>query len=183
MGIIRWDDECAGHLSTGWDDHIGRFTKYGPRRTYYTLIMASLAKRMKQLLLAAWLGLLTALPLFADTAPIFINDIPITSPPDDAPAIDATAWVNRAPFSVSAVNGSGIPLPFEAQNCLLFTNTAPMSCNPGVRFLYNVGPQRLFMDTWTNSSTISTDSALTFSNAFGLFAASFGNFFGFGSQS
>src|ERR1051326_939970 len=137
---------------------------------------------MKQLFITGWLSLFSGLGAFADTAPIFINNTPTTSPPDETPAIDATAWVNHALFDITAVNGSGIPLPYESQNTLFFTNTAPMVGNPGFRFFYNAGPSRLWMDPWTNSSSISPDNALIFSNAFGLFSASLGIFFGLNSK-
>src|SRR5205085_5950515 len=139
---------------------------------------------MKQLLIAGWLSLLGIL-IASAADPIFESDTPVNSPPDDAPAIDAIAWVNTSTFNITTVAGGGLPLPFESQNTLFFTNTVGgvMNGNPGFRFFNNVGPQRLWMDTWTNNGTISTDASFSFSNAFsGLFSSSFVSFFGFNSQ-
>src|SRR5438105_5084884 len=133
---------------------------------------------MKQLLIAGWLSLVNVLAASA-ADPIFINDNPVISPPDNAPVINATAWVNRAPFDITILSGFNHPLPFESQNTRFFTNTSTMVGNPGYRFWYNVGPNRLWMDTWTNNGTIATDNALTFSNTLG---TSFTTFFGFNSQ-
>ncbi len=140
---------------------------------------------MKQFLVSGWLIVASALSAPA-ADPIFINDTPITSPPDDVPAIDATAWLNRSTFDVTTSSGGGLPLPFEAQNNLFFTNTVGgvLRGNPGFRFFHNVGGQRLWMNTWTNNGTISTDSSFSFLNGFsGLFSSAFVSFSGFNSES
>src|SRR5437867_2955931 len=109
-------------------------------RPLLTLSCMSPCKTMKPLLLSIWFSLYGALMLSADTSPIFINDAAVFSPPDETPAIDATAWVNRSIFNITTVNGSGLPLPFESQNTLFFTNTAGgvMFGDPGFRWYYNV---------------------------------------------
>src|SRR5256885_16712501 len=115
---------------------------------------------MKQFILSGWVALVTALAALA-ADPIYISDVPVTSPPDPRPVIDATAWVNNSLFDITSINLSGIPLPFETQNTLFFTNTVGgvLRGSPGFRFLNNAGPQRLSMDTWTNNGTISSDSS------------------------
>src|SRR6266576_1810876 len=120
---------------------------------------------MKQFLLQGWFGLLSALAVTAATSPIFINDSAVNSPPDPTPTIDATAWLNRAIFNVSPLTASSVPVPFESHNTLFFTNTpgGAMFGNPGFRWWNNVGPNRFWMDTWTNQAPISTDAALGFS--------------------
>src|SRR5947207_7521351 len=124
---------------------------------------------MKQFLVSAWLGFLSVMTASAATSPIFINDSAIVSPPVETPAIDATAWVNRSVFNITAVNGSGVPLPFESQNTLFFTNTpgGVMFGNPGFRWFYNVGTEKLWMDTWTNQGPISADAAFSGLGFFG----------------
>src|SRR5437867_1730330 len=115
------------------------------------------SKTMKQLLICGCAALLGLLPARA-VDPIFCNDNSITSPPDNAPVIDAYAWCNRAPFNITTPTG----LPFESQHTLHFTNTSTMFCTPGFRFFNNVGGQRLWMDSWTNFGTIATDSSQSF---------------------
>ena len=138
----------------------------GPDHSH--MISAAYSRNMKERFLQGCFGLLSVLTVSAATSPIFINDATVNSPPDPAPAIDATAWVNRAPFNISAVNGSAIPLPFESQNTLFFTNTpgGAMFGDPGFRWWNNVGPKRFWMDTWTNQAAITTDATLGFSAGF-----------------
>ena len=114
---------------------------------------------MKQLFLASWLALLGALSTSAATSPIYINDAGVISPPDPTPVIDATAWVNRNTNVIVTSSSFGVPLPFESQHTRFFTNTSGgyMIGDPGYRWYYNVGPQRLWMDYWTNNGTIITD--------------------------
>ena len=108
--------------------------------------LSSFTKTMKQLLLLGCLSLFGGLTAAA-VDPAFYNDSPITSPPDNAPVIDAYIWVNRAPFSVTTQSGFGLPLPYESQHTLFFTNTSIMSGNPGFRFYNNVSNQRISRDT------------------------------------
>src|SRR5438045_3621199 len=119
---------------------------------------------MKQFLISVWLSLFSVLGAWA-ADPIFINDSAINSPPDTAPVIDAVAWINRAVFNLITVS-SGIPLAYESQHTLFFTNTAGgvMNGDPGFRFWQNSGSQQhlLWMDTWTNSGHISSDHFNTF---------------------
>src|SRR5438876_513287 len=106
-------------------------------------------RNIKQFLFAAGLSLVSALSAAA-ADPIFINDAAINSPPDEVPVIDAIAWVNRSTFNVTTFSGFGIPLAFESQHTLFFTNTGGgvMNGDPGFRFYQNNGSQRLWMDTW-----------------------------------
>ncbi|HXJ61289.1 MAG TPA: hypothetical protein VNU68_31985 [Verrucomicrobiae bacterium] len=101
---------------------------------------------------------------------LFISSTPVISPPMVAPQIDARAWVNRALFGVTNFNSFTVPLPYESQGTLFFTNApAPagtMLGDPGFRFLNNVGGQRLWMDTWENHGVVATDHS-TFFSTFG----------------
>lgn len=120
---------------------------------------------MKQFLIVGWLSLMSALVAPAATntnavCSLFINNNAINSPPDNAPVINACAWLNAAPFTNFNVSGTSIPLPFESQNTRFFTNDSYMVGNPGWRFGYNYLGQRLMMDTWTNSGTIISDSGV-----------------------
>src|ERR1043166_3063442 len=137
---------------------------------------------MKRSLIIGFLSLCSALTVSAADA-YFFNDTDLVSPPANAPVINAYAWVNRALFDVTTVNGSGLELPYESQNTLFFTNLASMIGNPGFRFFDNVAGQRRWMDTWDCEGPISTDSSSVFSSAGTIFVSSFGNFFGFNSQS
>src|SRR6266496_3169422 len=88
---------------------------------------------------ATLLLLVSVLPGLAGTLPIYINTAPLIAPPATAPQIDARAWVNQALFDVTSQFSFGLPIPFESQNTLSFTN-APltlMNGDPGFRFFQN----------------------------------------------
>ena len=53
----------------------------------------------------------------AATLPIFVNNAPFISPPQQT-NINAKAWLNRAYFNVTTPTG----LPFESLNTRFFTN-------------------------------------------------------------
>ncbi len=125
---------------------------------------------MKDRLSAALLLLVCVFPGPSATLPIYINSAPLIAPPATAPQIDARAWVNQALFEVTSISSFNLPLPFESHNTLIFTN-APltfMSGDPGFRFFQNTNGQRLWMDSWENQGTITTDH-LSFFSGFGLF--------------
>jgi hypothetical protein len=96
----------------------------------------------------------------AATLPIYINDSPVFGPP--APLIDATIWVNRAPFNVFQT------VPYDSLNTFFFTNGPSgiaMTGDPGFRFWHKIqNGQRTWMDTWVNEGTISTDNSLFLAN-------------------
>jgi hypothetical protein len=106
------------------------------------------------------------------TAPIYINNSPVQSPPDIAPQIDATAFVNRSVFSIGTFSLE--PLPYETLNTLFFTNTGSgvMTGDPGFRFNYAAGNSRLPMDTWVNQGSISVDSSTFFGSSISLLGLS-----------
>src|SRR5436305_9598030 len=83
-------------------------------------LMRFVTNTMKQLFSAGGIILLGVIAASA-VDPIFINDNPVVSPPDNAPVIDATAWVNRAPFNVTTLSGF-ITVPFESRDTLFFPN-------------------------------------------------------------
>ena len=63
----------------------------------------------------------------AAPAAIYINNSPLTTPPQ----VDATIFLNRSTFDVVTT------LPFEAQNVQFWTNTAIMKGSPGFRFEFD----------------------------------------------
>src|SRR5258708_35234193 len=85
---------------------------------------------MSKSLLLAVFGVLGALVASAGTSPIYINLVPLVSPPATAPQIDATAFVNQSQFDVNTgffiLPGGGFfffnSLPFQTVNTLFFTN-------------------------------------------------------------
>jgi len=97
----------------------------------------------------------------AATSPIYVSDSPVIAPPDIAPQIDATAFVNRSTFSVSSALLI-TPLPYETDNTLFFTNTGSgvMFGDPGYRFRHSTANLRTPMDTWVNQGSISAGSSL-----------------------
>lgn len=68
--------------------------------------------------------LLLAFRAIAATAPIFINDIRLSTPPQ----IDATAFLNRGTMDLNTI------VPFDFQNTLYFTNRGNLFCSPGYHF-------------------------------------------------
>ena len=133
--------------------------------------MNQITSPMKRRLCCAVFVLSVALAGWSATVPIYINSSPLIAPPAIPPQIDARAWVNRSTFDVTTLGSFNLPIPFESQNTLFFTN-APltlMNGDPGFRFFQNVNGQRLWMDTWENQGSITTDHAA--------FLATFGFFF------
>lgn len=94
-----------------------------------------------------------AIAAFAGTQPLYINNSPVMSPPDLAPQIDATAFVNRSKFSISNFFSA---LPYQTLNTLFFTNTSAgmMFGDPGFRFDFFTNNTRLLMDSWVNQGMI-----------------------------
>jgi hypothetical protein len=103
-----------------------------------------------------------AIAALAATQPIYINNSPVhvITPPQMAPTIDATAFVNRSEFEVNDIYFSG--LPYQTFNTLFFTNASSgiMSGNVGLRFDFVNGPTRRPMDSWINQGTISVGTFL-----------------------
>jgi hypothetical protein len=119
-----------------------------------------ISPRLRKLAACAAL-LAVAFGASAATLPIYINNAPFISPPQQT-NIDARAWLNRAYFNVATATG----LPFESQNTRFFTNVTASSgvypagtmiVDPGLRFFRNTNGQRFWMDNWENHGTISTD--------------------------
>jgi hypothetical protein len=115
----------------------------------------------KRKLWAAVAFLAAAFGASSATLPIYVNNAPFISPPQQT-NIDAQAWFNRAYFSVATLTG----LPFESLNTRFFTNVTAsvglypagtMIVDPGLRFFRNSNGQRFWMDNWENNGTISTD--------------------------
>ncbi len=91
------------------------------------------------------------------TQSLFENDAPVLAPPDIAPQVDATAFVNRSAFSVS----SSLYL-YDFANCLNFTNTGSgtMFASPGFRFDFVTNSIRLAADNFVNRGEISVGTVL-----------------------
>lgn len=115
---------------------------------------------MMQYLIPVVLTLVSLCSLSAATIPIYVNNSPVNSPPDPAPQIDATAFVNRSIFNV---NSSFIgTIPYQTFNTLFFTNTSSgvMSGSPGYRFDYFHDNTRDPMARWVNQGSISAGTWL-----------------------
>ncbi len=93
---------------------------------------------------------LLAVPMVqATTSPFYINNgvVSIIAPPQIAPVIDATTFVNNGLFNITNANGFGVtaPPPFETQNTLNYSNRNSMTGYSGWRFDYfdsNAGVSR-----------------------------------------
>jgi hypothetical protein len=114
----------------------------------------------------AAIGLTAVFGAPAAPLPIYINNAPFISPPQQT-NINAVAWLNRAYFNVF----SSTALPFESQNTRFFTNVTAsggqypagtMIFDPGVRFFRNTNGQRFWMNNWENHGSISTDHSSFF---------------------
>lgn len=88
---------------------------------------------MKTTLVRTSLLFATLLSGFGATSPLYINNSPVTTPPQ----IDATAFINRSTFDVFTT------LPFQAQHVLFWTNNGIMSGTPGYRFEYDSDGRQL----------------------------------------
>src|SRR6266849_8007663 len=125
---------------------------------------------MSKSLLLAVFGVLGALVAPAGTSLIYINLVPLVSPPTPAPQIDATAFVNQSQFDVNSGffigPGGGLffgnALPFQTLNTLFFTNKSfgEMSSDTGFRFDFITNSFRLPMANWVNQGSISAGTTL-----------------------
>src|SRR6267142_1377228 len=100
--------------------------------------------------------LLSVFSVSAATVPLYINSSDVTSPPDPAPQIDATTFVNQAYFEVDDFSLN--PLPYETTRTLNFRNDSAgrMYGHPGYFFEYVNGNTRGRMSTWLNRGSISS---------------------------
>jgi len=112
--------------------------------------------------------LVSALTASAAAPPrnIYVNNSPVTSPPDRAPTINATRFVNRSDFFITnsffstLIGGTFFGfrvLPYETLNTQFFTNgpNARIAGNPGFRWDYFHGNRRDRMRNWVNQGSIS----------------------------
>src|SRR5436190_17282099 len=81
-------------------------------------------------------ALLSVFSISAANVPLYINSSRVVSPPDPAPQIDATTFVNQAYFEVDDFSIS--PLPYETTRTLNFRNdpAGKMYGHPGYFFEY-----------------------------------------------
>src|SRR5580765_2514977 len=90
------------------------------------------------------------------TQSIYINSAPVhvIAPPQIAPQIDATAFVNQSEFEVNDIYFTG--LPYQTFNTRFCTNAnrAYMAGDMGFRFEYSSGNLRLPMHTFINQGSI-----------------------------
>ena len=74
------------------------------------------------------------------TDAFYINDgvVSVVQPPQYAPQIDATNFVNNGIFNITNLNRAGLnpPLPFETWNTLNYSNRNRMTGDSGWRFDY-----------------------------------------------
>src|SRR6185295_8010339 len=89
-------------------------------------------------------ALICSLSCRAATVPIYINNAPvqILFPPDTAPQIDATAFVNRSTFQINDIYFT--QLPYHTFNTRFFTNTSSgiLGGDLGFKFEYVSGSTR-----------------------------------------
>lgn len=99
--------------------------------------------------------LLTALTLSAATRHTYLNSTPVNVPPDIAPRIDATRFINQSMFNINLFNLP--PLPYETLNTRFFTNTAAGTVlgSPGFRFDFFTNNTRRIMNAWHNEGEVS----------------------------
>jgi hypothetical protein len=108
---------------------------------------------MIRILIYAGLTMLSGGLAGAATVALHINSSPLNSPPQPAPVIDATAFVNQSIFNVTTASG----LPFQTLNTLCFTNrttAGQMALSPGYRFDFFSNNVRRAMREWHNSGSI-----------------------------
>ena len=107
---------------------------------------------MIRIFIYAGLTMLSSWLAGAATVAIHVNGSPLNSPPQPAPVIDATAFVNQSIFNVTTSSG----LPFQTLNTLCFTNTASgrMTLSPGGRFDFFTNNVRRRMREWHNSGSL-----------------------------
>jgi hypothetical protein len=115
---------------------------------------------MMQSFITLVFGVAGALTVTAATVPLYINNSAVNSPPDPAPQIDATAFLNRSIFNVNAPFFGTIP--YQTLNTRFFTNAASgiISGTPGYRFDYFHDSTRDRMSWWVNNGSISAGSWL-----------------------
>jgi len=98
----------------------------------------------------------------AATQPIYINsaEVHITAPPQVAPQIDSTAFVNQSQFEINDIYFTG--LPYQTFNTRYFTNIqgAAMLGDLGFRFDFVNGNARAPMTQWQNKGSISGNTFL-----------------------
>ncbi|HEY2953194.1 MAG TPA: hypothetical protein VGK40_11450, partial [Verrucomicrobiae bacterium] len=92
----------------------------------------------------------------AATAPVYVNDGPVQSPPDFLPPIDATSFLNRSTFSIFST------LPFETLNTLYYTNSGSGALigTPGYRLIYNANGFRTPAARIVNQGSINASTYL-----------------------
>src|SRR5258706_4904298 len=120
---------------------------------------------MRQIVVFILYSLLASCCVIGATQPIYINNSPVqvVFPPDVAPQIDATIFVNRSLFDVNDIYFLG--LPYQTYNTRVFTNTSSgsFSGDLGFRFEYSSGNFRAPMTYWINQGTMSGDTFLLIS--------------------
>jgi hypothetical protein len=120
---------------------------------------------MRQITALVLYPLFCALSAVAATQPIYINNSPlqVIAPPQMAPQIDATAFVNRSLFQINDIYFTG--LPYQTFNTRFFTNTSSGSIlgDQGFRFEYSSGNVRAPLYSFINQGSVSGDTFLLIS--------------------
>jgi hypothetical protein len=117
---------------------------------------------MRQIVALILYPIVCILSAAAATQPIYINNSPVqvVAPPQSAPQIDATAFLNRSLFQVNDVYFTR--LPYQTFNTRFFTNTSSGTIlgDFGSRYEFSSGNIREPMYSWINQGTVSGDTFL-----------------------
>src|SRR3954471_13994260 len=120
---------------------------------------------MRQIVALVLYPFFCVLGAVAATQPIYINNSPVQviPPPQMAPQIDATAFVNRSLFQINDVYFTR--LPYQTFNTRFFTNTSSgnIQGDLGSRYEFSSGNTREPMYSWLNQGTVSGDTFLVVS--------------------
>ncbi|MCL4788249.1 MAG: hypothetical protein KJ070_15895 [Verrucomicrobia bacterium] len=131
---------------------------------------------MKCQLLCGGLAAVLAAPALAATADFYVNDAVVVCPPQVAPQVDATNFVNKNFFSVNFTNLVFNTQLYRTANTLNFTNVSVMIANNG--FQFDTGPsgagQRRMAANFDNTGGTITAGSVDNTNVF------FNFFFGVG---
>lgn len=131
---------------------------------------------MKCQILCGGLAAVLAAPALGATADFYVNDAVVICPPQVAPQVDATNFVNKNFFSVNFTNLVFNTQLYRTANTLNFTNVSVMIANNG--FQFDTGPsgagQRRMAANFDNTGGTITAGSVDNTNVF------FNFFFGVG---
>ncbi|HVM50199.1 MAG TPA: hypothetical protein VMU04_19380 [Candidatus Acidoferrum sp.] len=131
---------------------------------------------MKRLLLLIVLSALSIPPARATTTNFINNDVlGYVYPPQIAPQLDVSNFVNNSIFNVTNIvpTGSPIPLPYETYNTRNWTNANRMSGDSGWRFDYfnSVHQTNGWSANFQNAGNVNPTNAVIFGSDYVLISA------------